>query len=189
MANLCIRYPLFAIHSMFPSDLFEFCPRCGRRRDGQVLRQPFHCAGCGFHYYFNAALAVAGIVLGPDERALFIRRAKDPAQGKLAIPGGFIDIGETAEQALRREILEEVNLEVGPLEFLCSAPNEYHYRGVTYPVLDLAFVTKALTLERIAALDGVASYEWIEPTVVELNEIAFPSIRHALQCYLARGRP
>jgi len=170
---------------MSPAQLFEFCPSCGRPRQAEANRQPFHCNQCGFHYYFSAAQAVAAILLGPDQRALFIRRAKEPAKGKLAVPGGFIDIGETAEEALRREIREEVNLEVGALQFLCSAPNEYHYREVTYPVLDLIFVTSTDNIGSLAALDGVESYVWLSPTQVDLNEIAFPSIRQAVQKYNA----
>ena len=172
---------------MQPADLFKFCPRCGQTRaEGKPL-QPFACEACGFHYYFNPCLAVAAVLLGPDDRALFIRRAKDPAKGKLAVPGGFVDIGETAEQAMRREIKEEVNLEVGPLEFLCSALNEYLYQGVTYPVVDLAFACRAVTIEPVAALDGVESFCWLNPAEVDLAEIAFPSIREALHFYNTRG--
>jgi len=169
---------------MFPSQLFEHCPRCGRRRDPSAPRQPFHCNGCNLHFYFNAALAVAAILLGPDERLLFIRRAKEPAKGQLAVPGGFVDLEETAEAALRREIKEEVNLEVGPLQFLCSATNEYHYRGVTYPVLDLNFVTRATSIASLAALDGVDSYVWLGPDEIDERQLAFPSNRCALQAYL-----
>ena len=179
--NLLLPVPT---DSPFPAQIFRHCPRCGaRREEGQPI-QPFHCTACGFHYYFNAALAVAGVLLGPDRRALFIRRALEPARGKLAIPGGFVEIGETAEAALRREVLEEVNLELAPPRFLCSAPNEYPYRGVTYPVLDLAFVAEVLDISRAAALDGVESYAWIHPRDVDLDEIAFPSIRDALRCFL-----
>ena len=168
---------------MEPASLFQFCPRCGRPRAQGKPIQPFQCGACGFHYYFNPCLAVAAILLGPHEEALFIRRAKEPAKGKLAVPGGFVDIGETAEDALRREIKEEVNLEVGPLEFLCSAPNEYLYRGVNYPVLDLAFVCRALSIENTAALDGVESFCWLKPAEIDPGEIAFPSIRAALRHY------
>jgi ADP-ribose pyrophosphatase YjhB (NUDIX family) len=171
---------------MEPSRIFQFCPRCGQQRSSGQSVQPFHCEACGFHYYFNACLAVAAILLGPDNRALFIRRAHEPAKGKLAVPGGFIDLRETAEDALRREIKEEVNLEVGALEFLCTAVNEYAYRGVTYPVLDLVFVTRASFIDKVAALDGVESFRWIDPTQVDLGEIAFPSIRAALQQYNTR---
>src|SRR6185295_12756038 len=96
-------------------------------------------------------------------------------------------IGETAEEALRREIKEEVNLDVGPLEFLCSAPNEYLYRGVNYPVLDLAFVCRAVSTEPIAALDGVESFCWLKPGEVDPGEIAFPSIHAALRHYNERA--
>src|SRR6185436_9657851 len=166
---------------MEPASLFQFCPRCGKPRSDEIPLQPFQCATCGFHYYFNPCLAVAAILFGPDDQALFIRRAKEPAKGKLAVPGGFVDIGETAEDGMRREIKEEVNLEVGPLEFLCTALNQYLYEGVTYPVLDLCFVTRAVSIDPIAALDGVESFCWLKPSEVDLNEIAFPSIRAALR--------
>lgn len=172
---------------MEPARLFQFCPRCGRPRGADKPVQPFQCDGCGFHYYFNPCLAVAAILLGPRDEALFIRRAKEPAKGKLAVPGGFVDLGETAEDALRREIKEEVNLDVGPLEFLCSAPNEYLYRGVNYPMLDLAFVCRAVSIEPVAALDGVESFCWLKPAAVDPAEIAFPSIRAAVRCYNERG--
>lgn len=149
--------------------------------------QPFHCDGCGFHYYFNAAPAVAALVFDDAGRALFLRRAKDPAKGKLAVPGGFVDLGETAEAALRREIREEVNLEVGPLDYLCSQVNEYFYRGVKYPVLDFFYVTRALGTEGIAALDGVESFHWMRPGEVDMEAIAFPSIRAAVQLIRERA--
>lgn len=166
-----------------PSELFRHCPQCGRARAGQGPVQPFHCAGCGFHFYFNAAPAVAAFVLDPDGRALFLRRAREPAKGMLAVPGGFVDLGETAEAALRREIREEVNLEVGPLRYLCTQLNEYQYRGVAYPVLDLFYVTRAIDPGRMQALDEVESCAWRRTTEVSPAEIAFPSIRAALQAY------
>lgn len=172
---------------MEPARAFRFCPRCGRERSLSEPAQPFQCGHCGFVYYFNACLAVAAILLGPEDRALFVRRAHEPAKGRLAVPGGFIDLGETAEAALRREIKEEVNLEVGALEFLCTAVNEYHYRDITYPVLDLTFVARAKSIEGIAALDGVESFCWLKPAEVDLSEIAFPSIRAALIAFNDRA--
>jgi len=117
------------------------------------------------------------------DRLLWGRRAKDPARGKLALPGGFVDFGETAEEALRREIREEVNLTVGPLEFLCSQPNEYSYHGITYPVLDLFFVASALDITGLHALDGVESVHWIAPGDLDLDDIAFPSVRRAVEVF------
>ncbi|HYT59019.1 MAG TPA: NUDIX domain-containing protein, partial [Haliangiales bacterium] len=94
---------------MIPREFFHHCPRCGAKQAALPAGNSFKCAACGFLYYFNPAIAVAGFVFAADGRALFIRRAKEPAKGRLALPGGFVDFNETAEEALRRETREEVN--------------------------------------------------------------------------------
>jgi ADP-ribose pyrophosphatase YjhB (NUDIX family) len=132
-------------------------------------------------------VAVAAFVQRPGGEVLFIRRAHEPAKGKLALPGGFVDIGETAEVALRREIREEVGLEVGRLEFLGSETNEYCYREVRYPVLDLFFETAAAAPHQAAALDGVEALCWLDPRAVASADIAFVTIRRALAAYVRRG--
>jgi ADP-ribose pyrophosphatase YjhB (NUDIX family) len=166
---------------MEPFRYFLHCPKCGATNAGVGPRQPFDCANCGFYYYFNSAVAVAAILLGPDGRALFLRRAKDPGKGRLGLPGGFVDIGETAEDALRREIMEEVNLEVNHLEFLCSRLNQYLYRGVDYPVLDFFFITRADDIGGVTALDGVESFAWRDPASVREEEMAFNSNWQAIR--------
>ena len=166
-------------------EVFQHCPRCGVRREGPATN-PFRCVGCGHQQYFNPAAAVAAILLDQDGRALFIRRAKDPGRGKLGLPGGFVDIGETAEEALRREIREEVNLDVGAIEFLCSGVNEYLYQGVNYPVLDLFFAGQAASTAGIAALDGVESFVWLDPATVDLAEFAFASNAEAVRRFTNR---
>lgn len=106
----------------------------------------------------------------------------------LGLAGGFIDVGETAEEALRREVREEVNLELDSVDFLCSQPNSYSYRDVTYPVLDLFFVASVSRPEAAAALDAVESFCWRDPLNVRPEELAFPSMRAAVQVFQARGR-
>jgi 8-oxo-dGTP diphosphatase len=64
--------------------------------------------------YRNPAPTV-DVVLQRDSKVLMIRRMKEPFQGQLALPGGFINEGETAESAARREALEETSLEVEPI--------------------------------------------------------------------------
>jgi len=170
---------------MSPVSLFRHCPSCGQPRAGE-LAIPFTCNTCNFVFYFNPTVAAAAIIARPDGKVLFITRAKEPAKGKLAFPGGFIDIGETVEAALRRETREEVNLEISDIQLLCSHPNEYNYKGVTYPVLDFLFSAKAGSIDDAQALDGVAEFTWKEPGEVELEELAFPSLREGLRIYCDR---
>jgi mutator protein MutT len=170
---------------MKPIEHFHYCPKCGQERPQASAGPAFACQHCGFLYYFNPAIAAAAFVLDAKGQVLFIRRAKDPGKGKLAVPGGFIDAGETAEEAVRREIREEVNLNLRSVRYLCSRPNQYPYKGVTYPVLDLFLVAEAEATDSTAALDGVESYCWLPPHQVKLEEVAFTSMQEALQVFLA----
>jgi ADP-ribose pyrophosphatase YjhB (NUDIX family) len=168
---------------MQPIDQFRHCPRCGSPTTPGA--NPLACGACHFTFFFNPTVSAAAFVFDAAGRALFIRRAKEPARGKLAVPGGFIDIGETAEAALRREVHEEVNLAIDRIAFLCSLPNLYPYQGVTYPVCDLVFTAAAVDPAAAAALDGVAGFEWRPVTGVDPGEIAFPSIRKGLEMLMS----
>ena len=172
---------------MKPADAFRHCPKCGKAA-AEAGREPFLCAACGFLFYFNPAIAVGAVLLAPDDTVLLIRRAKDPHRGKLSVPGGFVDAGEVAEAALRREIREEVGMEVERLDYLCSQPNQYHYRGVTYQVLDFFYLGHVEQKSAQADPDEVSEVCWIPRGQIVLEEIAFDSVREMLRSFLASPR-
>jgi ADP-ribose pyrophosphatase YjhB (NUDIX family) len=115
-----------------------------------------------------------------------IRRAKDPAKGKLAPPGGFVDFGETAEDSLRREVREETGLEIRGIRYLTSHPNRYLYRDVTYRILDFFFIAEAIDPDAGKALDDVTELLWLLPSSLRPQEMAFPSMGEALRVYQAK---
>jgi mutator protein MutT len=168
---------------------FNRCPRCGAPGTGTEAPNPFRCPACGFVLFFNAASAVAAFILDGQGRVLYTRRAKDPARGKLGMPGGFVDEGETAEEALRREVREEVGLELHALRYLCSYPNAYPYRDVVYHTLDLFFVATAVDPSHVRSLDAVDAVEWLDPATIAPADIAFDSMRRALADYLTTRIP
>jgi len=59
------------------------------------------------------ALSTDCAIFDGKGRVLLIRRGNPPFKGEHALPGGFVEIGETVEDACRREVLEEVGIEVG----------------------------------------------------------------------------
>ena len=166
-----------------PREFFRYCPRCGARQETVAPGIEFLCAACEFQLFFNPTVSAGGFLRRSDGRILWLKRAKDPARGKLGLPGGFIDFDESAEAALAREVKEEVGLVIGEPRFLCSVPNEYVYRDVTYPVLDLIFAVEVGENPCVAALDEVECLLWLAPAATNPDDIAFPSVRQAFVLY------
>lgn len=167
---------------------FRYCPRCAAPAASSGESKYFQCDACGFRLYFNVAVAVAIFLKDAEGRTLFLVRAKDPAKGKFGLPGGFVDKGESAEEAAHRETREEVGLAIRDLTFLCSAPNVYPYRGVTYPTTDVYFVGTAEGSEIAYQESEVTDSVWRDPFTVEYDDLAFPSLRAAMSVYRERFR-
>ena len=100
---------------------------------------------------------------------------------------GYVLIGKllarTAEDATRREVMEELGVEVSALSFLCTSPNVYPYRGIIYTVCDLFFVAELAEQSFTLAPREVESTIWLAPQAIDLDEIAFSSMRAALTLY------
>jgi ADP-ribose pyrophosphatase YjhB (NUDIX family) len=167
---------------------FRFCPECGKETVSYVNSRHWVCASCGFDLYNNVAAAVGVIIEDREGRVLFIRRGKEPRKGFLALPGGFVDPGESAEEAARRECLEETSLQAEGLRYVTSAPNNYVYKTVAYTTCDVFFSAKVTGDFSPKAADGEA--EGFAPYRVANEEdlaalpLAFPSARLALRAYL-----
>jgi NAD+ diphosphatase len=164
---------------------WHVCPRCG----GQPIVQgqdPFQCQACNYTHHFGPCTAVGGIVTDPNGLVLLLIRGRDPGKGKFGLPGGFVDQQETVEDALRREVFEEVRLRVVRWRYLCSFPNEYHYCGVIVPVTDLFFTVVVDSFEGMQPQDGeIAGWHYSQLGESDLDNMAFHSNRLALQQYLA----
>ncbi len=164
-------------------DHFRFCPRCGAANLQAKASRFFVCGACDFGFYLNTATAAGAFITDENGRVLLIRRAKEPGKGKFAIPGGFVDEGESAEEAVRREVREEVGLNVTTVRFLCSFPNQYQFRDSVYAVVDFFFVCEVASLETTGDDAEVSAILWLHPQEIDLDEIAFPSVRRALELY------
>jgi ADP-ribose pyrophosphatase YjhB (NUDIX family) len=113
------------------------------------------------------------------EILLTIRKA-DPGKGMLDLPGGFVDPGESLEQALYREIEEELNFRTHRWQYLFSFPNRYEYKGIVYDTTDAFFKVDLDEKPRITACDDVADTVWIPVGSIDLNAVALQSIRSAI---------
>lgn len=104
------------------------------------------------------SLAVDAVVIDKAGRVLLIRRRHPPFEGSYALPGGFVDIGETVEDACRRELKEETGAKVGRIHLVgvYSDPSR-DPRGHTCAV---AYLGKARGA-KVQAGDDAAAAEWV----------------------------
>lgn len=136
------------------------------------------CSACGFVFYQGPKL-VASTIFELDGGIVLIQRSIEPGYGLWTFPGGFVELGERAEDAAAREALEECGVELEISEIV----GLYSYQG-SVPAIAVYAATvvggapeprdETLDVRRFARRD----LPWAE--------LAFPSTEHALKDYLQR---
>ncbi len=159
---------------------FLHCPQCRSAEIEFRDRKQLTCLSCNFCYFHNVATAVGAVIRHGPEILLAVR-AREPARGMLDLPGGFTDPGESLEQALTREIHEELGLQLDRPRYLFSFANTYRYAGVLYQTTDTIFEFKLDEKPTIIPADDVAAVRWLELSAVRREDIAFDSIRRAIE--------
>jgi ADP-ribose pyrophosphatase YjhB (NUDIX family) len=99
---------------------FQYCPRCRTEMQDREAYDRIRrvCPNCRFVQFIDPKVGAAVLPLTSDNRVLLVRRAVDPAQGSWCLPGGFMEIGETPQQAARRECQEESGYKVDITDLL-----------------------------------------------------------------------
>jgi len=165
------------INEHSPSKIFRFCPKCGSTGFTPDTEKSLKCESCGFRYFINMSASVAAIIRNETNEVLFTIRKHNPAAGMLDLPGGFVDLGETAEEAIAREIREELNLIISKIEFLATFTNKYIYGGIEYQTLDLVFNCTVDSFLELKVADDVSGFVFRNPATVCFDEIGLDSIK------------
>lgn len=130
-----------------------FCAKCGAP---SVIASAGHtrvCSQCGAHHFPRTDPAVIMLITDDQDRALLGRQASWP-EGRFSTLAGFVEPGETLDDAVRREVLEEVGIEVGEVEYAASQPWPFPAS------LMLGFFGKAATTDIQVDHDEIAEARW-----------------------------
>lgn len=162
-----------------------FCAACGGRLSVQSPRpgdrpRPV-CTACGRIVYLDPKVAV-GTIVSHDGGLVLLKRGIEPGYGKWVFPGGFVDRGETLEEAAARETMEEVGLEVA-VDRLLGA---YSYRE--YPVVVVVYAAR-VTGGRLMAGDEALEAATFAVNRLPWDDLAFASTKQALADYVKNGAP
>lgn len=169
---------------MHPLEKFQYCPVCGSKHFDVQDDKSKKCDNCGFEYYLNPSAATVAIILNDREELLVLTRKIAPAKGTLDLPGGFVDIGETVEQGVVREVKEETGLDVTHAKFLFSQPNVYMYAGFEVRTADCFFFCQVKDVSVVKALDDAAAYQWISVHDIHTELFGLRSIRQGLYDFI-----
>ena len=149
--------------------LFKYCPHCATPLKNATENGSFVqvCPNCGWTHYFNPIPSSAILPVLPDGRLVFIRRKNEPFAGKWAIPSGFIEYGETPEEAALRELKEETGL-TGKIESLLDISEKESY--VYGSVLVITYIVHVTGGEMQAADDAkeIAAFAWENLPKIEI---------------------
>ena len=148
-----------------PLDQFLYCPKCGSS-----------------HFEVNNEKSKKCAV---KNELLVCQRAKEPAKGTLDLPGGFIDMSETGEEGVAREVLEETGLKVKKAIYQFSLPNIYVYSGFPVHTLDMFFLCTVEDMSHFSAMDDVADSFFLPLSEINPEDFGLDSIRRGLKKFLS----
>ena len=162
----------------------KYCSECSEpvefRMPADDNRERFICSSCGVVHYQNPN-NVCGAILTRGDKVLMCRRAIEPRYGLWTLPAGFMENGETVEQAARREAMEEANAEAAYM----------HLFGVfTMPYISQVYMMFCGELTDAPVSPGVESLEVALFTREQIpwNELAFPVVGESLELFFKHGK-
>lgn len=166
---------------MHPKKAYKFCPRCGSSLKAKADNLLF-CSNCHFKFYINPVPCNGVIIENEKQEILLVRRAVAPKKGFWDLPGGFININEDLEQSVKREIKEELAVEIEVEKILNVYYDHYSYQKISFPTLGIVAIAQIVG-GKLSAADDVKTFKYFKEKEIPYQKIAFESIKQALRDY------
>ena len=164
---------------------YRFCPACGSGLESPDMEGGSSCPKCKRSWYRNAA-PTAGCAVMHDGKVLVVRRARDPEKGRFDVPGGFLKFREDPVSAVKREVREELDIEVDVSEsdFIQAVPHTYGDEDEW--VLALGFLARFVS-GTPEPNDDVAEAKWISEDEIDGVDFAWPHDRDLVRRAFQHG--
>jgi len=163
------------------ADFFKYCPNC---KSKLKKTDHFFCPNCEFYFYLNPFPTNALILYNKSHEIVLVKRKYPPKKNFWDLPGGFINQNETVEQSIKREIKEELNIDINTkkLKYLTSTVDKYLYNKINQKTICFTFVYQ-IENEVLKPADDVSEIKFFKKESIPWNKIAFMGINLALKKY------
>lgn len=162
----------------------KYCPVC----KGILIRKNknlLECKDCEYRFYINPKPCVSIILENEKGEILLTKRKYAPHKNTWDTPGGFVDIEETSDEAMKREVKEEVGLSVKDLKYFGSYIDRYLYQGINYHLFCNAYTAKVES-GILKADDDVSDIAFFPKDKIPFKEIGFQSVRTTLEDFIKK---
>ena len=155
----------------------KFCPRCSAPAEVDFPHS-IACGECGYCAYYNPKPVACALTTTRAGKVILLRRGFEPGKGLWTIPGGFVDLGESVEQAAVREAMEELKIKVELTGFVgvYSRPDDRI----------VLLVHSAITDDAPQLTDEATEILIVDPSEIPWEDLAFWSTAEALRDYISR---
>ena len=159
----------------------KFCSQCGTATKAHATEHAMVCPSCNYRQYPRVQPCVITVITRGDDEILLAKNAQNPRQ-MYGLIAGFVEVGETLEEAVRRETLEEVGIQVKNIQYLASQPWPFPSN------LMLAFKAEYAAGDLVLQEDEISDAAFFK--FDNLPEIPFKgSIAHAMIMHVIHGTP
>lgn len=158
----------------------NFCGRCGQPARRLVDEFAMHCDHCGHHNYPRISPCI--ITLVTHGESLLLARSSRFPPGRYSTLAGFIEPGESAEEALHREVEEEVGISIGRMRYIRSQAWPFPHS------LMLGYLVEAASCR--IRIDGneIEDAAWFSPRKLPLLPPRYSISRELIELHLAEVR-
>lgn len=156
----------------------NYCRRCGTSLT-HASAHTYKCAN-GHTLYVNASPAAGIFLVNNRDEVVVAIRAIDPGKGGFDCPGGFLDGAETLEEALTREVQEEIGISPDQYDtpkFLASGIDPYEFNGETRNVLSCIFWARLRENVELKPQDDIAAAQLTPLKDLEPSKFFFPAVQ------------
>ncbi len=161
----------------------NYCPECGNHLEvkKENNREQLFCSACDKFVYQNPVPVVAGLIQNQKKEILLIKRGIEPCRGSWALPSGFMELDETPQQCVLREIKEETNLDCKIVHLL----GVYQQKGWRYKsIIVIAYILEPIG-GKPEACDDADELQYIP--YKSLPQIPFKSHRKIIRDYFVNS--